>query len=114
MATHLMSLLLILLVTNNVVTGNKHIGCFVEGECAMFIDHSNLVEIIEDVVTPEDCLGKCKMIEDCLYFTHFQVKEACYLYSSCQYFFYECQSNDCISGESSCNPPFLKEFNMEK
>ena len=58
MATHPMSLLLVLLVTNNLVTGKKHIGCFVEGECAVFIDHSNLLGVIEDVDTPEDCLGK--------------------------------------------------------
>ena len=78
------------------------IGCFVEGECAMWIDRHNLVGIVEGILTPKDCLLNCKNTEECLFFTHFLLKEECYLYSSCEYFFYECENDDCISGESSC------------
>ena len=86
----------------NSVTGTKEIGCFVEGECALWIDNHNLVAIVEDITTPEECLKVCKETEECFYFTHFNNSKQCYLYSSCEYFFYECKDKDCISGEVSC------------
>ena len=68
----------------------------------MWIDRHNLVGIVEGILTPKDCLLNCKNAEECLFFTHFLLKEECYLYTSCEYFFYECENDDCISGESSC------------
>ena len=102
MAKHLLILLLISLVVINLTYANKDIGCFVEGECALWIDNHNLVEIVDEISSPENCLEVCKETPNCLYFTHFQNIEQCYLYSSCEYFFYECENKDCISGEVSC------------
>ena len=102
MASRLLILLFFTFISLNLVAGNRNIGCFVEGECALWIDNHNLVAIIDDISTPENCLDVCKLTPECLYFTHFQNTEQCYLYSSCEYFFYECKNKDCISGEASC------------
>ena len=101
--------LLTLFVGSNSEINSSHIGCFVEGECALYIDLHNLVEIIENISTPKDCLDRCKEFEKCLFFTHFEMTEKCYLYSSCEYFFYQCETDDCISGESTCNTDVMKD-----
>ena len=102
MAKHLLVLFFTSLAFINLTYGNKDIGCFVEGECALWIDNHNLVEIVYGITSPENCLEICKETPSCLYFTHFQNIEQCYLYSSCEYFFYECANKDCISGEAIC------------
>ena len=102
MEKHFINLLFISFSLINLAYGNRDIGCFVEGECALWIDNHNLVNIFVGIPTPEKCLERCKEIPECLYFTHFQNIEYCYLYSSCEYFFYECENHDCISGEASC------------
>ena len=104
-----LSSIILCLVGTNAGTNSSHIGCFVKGECAQWIDHHNLVDIIKDINTPESCLGCCKKSEECLYFTHFQISRECYLYPSCNYFFFECKSDDCISGESTCTSDVEKE-----
>ena len=110
MNKHLLIAFLILLAVINLTFANEDIGCFVEGECALWIDNHNLVEIVDEILSPENCLELCKETPSCLYFTHFQKIEQCYLYSSCEYFFYECANKDCISGEASCETNHISLF----
>jgi hypothetical protein len=88
----LATLLLLVVLRYQGVSGQDEIGCFKQLECLS----ANLVGLsLED--QPDGCLEYCRSIPDCQYFTHYGDDDTCMAFSDCPETSSDC--TDCISGK---------------
>ena len=86
-------------VCSNCLTGSKDCQpkepeCWIPGECTGVLDH------FEAAQSKEECLGLCKSMIGCGWFTFREPSSPCFLFKDCPSIDETCDS--CISGERRC------------